>query len=248
VQPDPVSAVTRNQTAPVQPPPCARPRDNITTAMAPPVFFPQLGPLQDSMIRLELGKQRFPYVHHQGAQAIPFDVVFMIDTEPHLLVFGARGADPFAFQFNVFRNFRIDHILDDKAAYSKLVKLLGLKYDPNNPFSPAKFLTDMRDSGQIPTRATEAGRPRPEQIPAPERHVSDHDKPYFLGWRCNDNYGKRVRPENLKRTALAFGKEWADRCALRNISSCWTADEAKSRQTFDPPPERSRTGNSATER
>lgn len=185
------------------------------------------------MGRIGLRRQRFAYAHRQGARTIPFDVVFLIDTQPWQLLFGARVQRPIAILFDVRSDFSVRAYLD-AAEYAALCSVLGLRYDPANRFSPASFLTDFEGSGQIPRDATMAAVPEPHDVPRPEKHVSDHDKPFFWHWRPNLP-GRRVSAENLKRTALCFGDRYSRYCEAKNISSCWTADRDRAMRAEPPP-------------
>jgi hypothetical protein len=182
-----------------------------------------LDPLYVDMQTKGISRQRFDYVHRQGAREIIFNVVFICEQRPAYLLFGARGETPMAFLFEAYvRDGRLEtngSLESDE--YKALCNLLDLAYDPQNKFSPRRFLAQFNDS-PIPRHATDIAVPTPNEVPAPKRIVSDSDRPFFVGWRNNGDSGN-VTDLNYKRTEFAFGRRHADFCRNQNISSCWTA-------------------------
>lgn len=182
----------------------------------------ELRPLLNDMIANDEQRCIFQYRRQQ----IIFSIVLTRETDntnnPLALIFGYAGPPPFAFMFYGTQNLEFNTFLDH-GEYQRLCELLGLNYDPNNPFSPTAFLRDFADSNQIPQVVGNGMIPNPDQVPAPARFVSDADRPYFSNWRALPQ-NQHVSPKNYRRTLFAFGRQTADLLRIRRISSCWTAD------------------------
>ena len=177
-----------------------------------------LEPLYRSMISQNFDRQKFRYKHGR----VTFDVFFFIDTRPFELLFGCLGGK-FAFTVEVRLGFIIDPYLGDD--YGRLCEVLGLIYDPNNPFSTAAFFRDFER--YIPMVATRAGVPLPHEVAIYRRDVKDADKIFFCGWRNNIARGENVTEENLHKTFKILGQRAHDSCKRRNTSSCWTDAEKR---------------------
>lgn len=89
--------------------------------------------LYRSMKDQGIERYRFEYRHGHTL----FDVFFFIDESPFILLFGAKG-EAFSFEVKVIAGFNIDPTLGSDT-YRELCRVLGLEYDPNNPFSPTVF-------------------------------------------------------------------------------------------------------------
>lgn len=179
--------------------------------------------LYRSMKAKKLSRVRFQYVHGP----VTFDVFFFIDETPFCLMFGAVNFNV-AFELAVKAGFEVEPIiLPDR--YKALCKALGLRFDPNNPFSVRSFLELFNQS--IPQVAPDIPV-RPEDVAEYRRDVEESDKIYFLNWRDNTPMGKRVTQDNLFKTKRILGHETYLACLKRNISSCWTDDRSSRR---DPP-------------
>jgi hypothetical protein len=187
------------------------------------VILTGLKSLFKSMRRQDLERVRFQYIHGRVA----FDVFFFIDEDPFCLLFGAVMFNV-AFELAVRPGFEVDPHLPPEA-YGALCKALGLRYDPQNPFSVKAFLTQF--NAQIPSEIG-PNTVRPEQILQYRRDVEEVEKIYFFQWRDNSVRGENVTPENLLKTRRILGISAYEVCKRRNISSCWTDDPAKRR---DPP-------------
>ena len=126
---------------------------------------------------------------------VRFDVLYFAGQIPYLLILGVR-AKTFYFEIEISSNLDISTYLGDK--YSRLCEVLGLQYDPNNPFKPKCFFEEFNK--QVPRTAYRDRRPKPHEIAPFRRKVEDADKIYFAGWRRNNIHGDHVRPENLEKT------------------------------------------------
>lgn len=162
----------------------------------------------------EIERYRFRY----QCNKVTFEVFFFIDETPFKLLFGLIGGS-FSFDLDVKRGFQINPELP-KLKYYKLCEVLGLKHDPNNPFSPAAFFREF--DRQIPRRVNRRQEAQPHQIARYCQNVEEADKIYFCGWLNNNVRGNNVSPENLKKTKLLLGLKAYEICQAKNTSSKWT--------------------------
>ncbi|WDZ51786.1 DUF6037 family protein [Acinetobacter vivianii] len=173
-------------------------------------------PLFESMKAQKIKRYKFKF---QRSKAI-FDVIFFTDTTPdYLLLFGARGVN-FSFTIPVKKGFLIEVADLAPEVYKKLVRVLGIEYDPNNKFRPIYFFEDFNKS--IPSSAHPRNIPEPHEIAVYTNDVEEADKIYFYGWKDNTIDGKQVTEENLEKTKKLLGYETYLVCRSRNISSKWT--------------------------
>ena len=179
-----------------------------------------------SMKDQEIDRYRFEYKHGKAL----FDVFFFIDESPFVLLFGAKG-EAFSFEMEVKKGFYIFPKLDNQT-YRDLCRILGLKYDPNNPFSPKGFFEQFNKC--IPQKASKRSEAEPQHIALYRSVAEEGDKIYFLGWRNNGIRGERVREANLKKTRDLLGQKAYERCKSKNISSCWTDDPNRARKFWLP--------------
>ena len=178
--------------------------------------------LYKSMKEQYIDRYRFEYRH---AKAL-FDIFFFIDEKPFILLFGAKG-DAFSFDIEVESGFRINPVLD-KEIYKELCRVLGIKYDPENPFSTRGFFNQFNQA--IPRRAEADSIPQPQDIAAYRSIAEEEDKIYFLGWRDNEIRGENVSDTNLMKTKTLLGNKAYKRCDKKNISSCWTDDPNRAKE------------------
>jgi len=182
--------------------------------------------LYRSMKGQGIDRYRFEYRHGRAL----FDVFFFIDESPFILLFGAKG-EALSFEVEVGAGFNINPILDS-TTYKELCRVLGLEYDPNNPFSPKGFFAQFNQN--IPRVASINAKAEPHEIAQYRNVAEEEDKIYFLGWRNNDLRGERVSETNLKKTRDLLGQKVYDRCNSKNISSCWTDDASKAKKVQLP--------------
>jgi hypothetical protein len=182
--------------------------------------------LYRSMKDQEIDRYRFEYRHGRAF----FDVFFFIDDSPFILLFGAKG-ETFSFEVEVEAGFNINPTLDSPA-YKELCRVLGLEYDPNNPFSPKGFFAQFNQN--VPHAASINAKAEPNEIAQYRNVAEEEDKIYFLGWRNNDLRGERVSETNLTKTKDLLGQKAYNRCNSKNISSCWTDDASKAKKVQLP--------------
>ncbi|MGG1658381.1 DUF6037 family protein [Brevibacillus sp. NRS-1366] len=185
-----------------------------------------LKPLFKSMQDNKIKRVRFPF---SMANAV-FDVFFFVDERPFTLMFGAKGLN-FYFEVPVKNGFDIDPILDNNV-YNTLCKILGLKYDPNQKFSPRIFFQEF--DKKIPHNVSAQNVPKPHHVATYRKNVEENDKIFFMKWLDNTIQSHDVRPENLEKTKRILGYEAYIRCKQKNISSCWTDNESKAVDFYLP--------------
>ncbi|MDX1811382.1 MAG: DUF6037 family protein [Gammaproteobacteria bacterium] len=182
--------------------------------------------LYRSMKDQGIDRYRFEYCHGCAL----FDVFFFIDESPFILLFGAKG-EAFSFEVEVKAGFYIDPTLDGDT-YKELCKVLGLEYDPRNPFSPKGFFSQFNLN--VPNVASISVKAEPHEIAQYRKVAEEEDKIYFLGWRNNHIRGEQVSETNLKKTKDLLGQMAYSCCNSKNISSCWTDDPAKAKKVWIP--------------
>lgn len=152
--------------------------------------------------------------------SVSFEVFFFIDETPFKLMFGVK-AHNFYFEVNVTNGFVIDTNLGNK--YTQLRKILGLQYDPDNPFKTFYFFSEFNN--WIPKHALVNNKPEPSDIAYYRRDIEESEKIYFMGWKDNEKRGEQVSPKNLQKTRLLLDYGAYLICKRKNISSRWTHDK-----------------------
>lgn len=183
-------------------------------------------PLYRSMKQQGIERYKFEFSLNQCM----FDVFFFIDSSNFLLLFGAKGEN-FSFEITVERGFQISTRLETQV-YRELCRVLGLKYDLKNRFSPSKFFEDF--NYRIPDKAYFRQKAEPHEIAQYYNNIEESHKKYFLGWRDNTSRGDNVTDSNLFKTKALLGEAAYRRCRERNISSCWTDKKEKAKKFYLP--------------
>lgn len=186
-----------------------------------------LVPLFESMKAQNIKRYKFQFQRND----VVFDVIFFTDENPYSLLFGARGHN-FSFKIPVEKGFFINENQLPNEVYNKLIKVLGLKYDPNNKFRPLFFFEDFNKS--IPYSAHPRNVPQPHEVAIYRRDVEEAHKIYFCGWRDNTLNDKHVTEKNLEKTKKLLGYETYLVCRSKNISSLWTDNERLAGELTDP--------------
>ncbi len=185
-----------------------------------------LADLHKSMKENEIKRYKFDYLIND----VVFDVLFFVDESPYSLIFGAKGKN-LCFELKVLPGYRISPILNNDT-YKALCKILNLKQDKNNPFSPAAFFNEFNT--KIPQYTNINNRPKPHEVAKYRKNVEEAEKIYFCGWFDDEKVGKKVRESNLEKTKAILGVEVYEFCKRRNVSTCWTADELKAIEVIIP--------------
>lgn len=183
--------------------------------------------LHQSMRAQRIDRYRFEYNHGRAH----FDVLFLADETPFLLLLGLRGG-AMAFEFEVTRGYLVRDVYMDPRDYRALVQLLGLEFDPAHRFRPADFLEWIDRAA--PAIALQSGRAGPSDVARFRRDVEEQHKIYFLKWQHYPSGTRGPTAENLAKTRKLLGFRYYEICRDRRISSCWT-DIARNAQPLCAP-------------
>ena len=175
--------------------------------------------LASSMRKNGIGRETFAFVL-QGPNPIRFSVAFIIDETPWALVFGVADHN-IAFEIPVHRGFMVSAGDISKDTWREILRLLGVQYNENDPFTRETFLLRYLDRN-IPTAASRRNA-YPHEIPRRMSVTDEAHKIYFVRWLPHGK-NKRVTQPNLEKTKRYLGEHWAGACSSRNISSCWSAE------------------------
>ncbi|MCC3688383.1 DUF6037 family protein [Bacillus cereus] len=174
--------------------------------------------LYGEMKKQEIKRCRFDFTFNN----VTFDVFFFIDETPFKLMFGAKLKN-FYFELDVTSGFNINTYLGEK--YNELCDVLGLEYNPDNPFKSSYFFEGF--NRRIPITVNKNNYPQPHEVAEYRNDVEESEKIYFWGWLNHGESGNSVTLENLKKTEKILGVDAYKTCKLRNISSRWTDDRSK---------------------
>ncbi len=153
---------------------------------------------------------------------VRFEVFFDIYETPFKLIFVVREQN-YRLSIDVQKGFVIDPILN-KDEYRALAQVLGLTYDPKNPFSPPKFFIDFNK--HIPEHA-------PYKVPKEqvyrfyESDIEEADRIFYktkIEWNKLPNSKGNVTEKNLFKTRVLY-PELYETCKRNNISIVYTANE-----------------------
>lgn len=182
--------------------------------------------LYKDMKQSNIDRYKFPFTYNK----VNFDVFFLIDSSPFILMFGVK-AHNFYFELEVKNGFYIsDKISQDK--YKELCEILGLQYDPNNPFKPSYFFNEFNKS--IPKKMKIKAKVLPQDIGYYKKQVEESDRIYFIGWRNNNVAREEVSEDNLEKTRQLISEQAYTRCKDKNISSRWATDEKAAIEVYMP--------------
>ena len=148
-----------------------------------------------------------------------FEVLFDIYKIPYELHFLQKESD-FNFWVHVEKGFIINPTLS-KVVYSKLCKVLNLKYDPDNKFSTNAFFDEFNK--KIPDYNDKREKKERELLKFYSSDIEEPDKLYFNGfieWKKLNN-GKNVTPKNLNKTRILYPQHY-DTCKRENVSIRYT--------------------------
>nr|WP_283092957.1 DUF6037 family protein [Planococcus sp. MSAK28401] len=169
--------------------------------------------LHSNMKKQQIKKAKF----QSKINGIIFNNIFFIDSIPYKLAIGVRDKNLY-FEIPVSSEFTIRPYLGDK--YGEICKILGLKYDKNNPYSPKKFFESINIG--IPSKVCLKDVPLPHEIAPYRSHVNQPEKIYFKGWWDNDLRGEKVQESNLEKTRALLDEEAYKMCKKHNMSSQWS--------------------------
>ncbi len=178
-------------------------------------------PIYNQMRRNKIFRYKFAYTVNK----VEFDIFFFIDSSPYVILFGSKLTN-FSFSIELEQGFLIRSTKLSEKDYNTLCKLLGLTYDPNNPFSTNKFFSEF--NLKIPEYIHIQANVLPEHIAKYVTLAEETDKIYFCGWLDNNKRNNHVQSSNLEKTRKLLGESAYKTCQEKNISSCWTDNKHKS--------------------
>ena len=147
-----------------------------------------------------------------------YECLFEILSRPFKLQIGTVGNNPEIFKFDVLPGFIIETYLST-VEYYKLVRILGIRYDPDHLFKTGDFLRVL--NAHLPKNCTEAKEKQRLAVRERKTRLKDVNKDIFIGWYPNP-LGNTVRDENYEKTKKYFGTEYADYLRKINTSTRWT--------------------------
>lgn len=175
--------------------------------------FTNLSALHNNMIINSETRAKFSFTYNKRS----FSCVFICDTVPYILIIAYLGHD-FAVELNINNDYSTPSYLEN-SLYKQLIELLGIKFDPNNKFTPTTFF-DIIDNN-IPEKYEKINYYDVLLAERIIRDIEEADKIYFLGFRNNPS-NQSVTPKNYEKTILAFGTKIANSLKQHNISTRWT--------------------------
>lgn len=152
---------------------------------------------------------------------VDFNIFFDIGSIPFRLGLLPKGNNN-QIWLNVLKGFEIDSNLS-KNDYYKLIELLGLKTDKNNPFSPFKFFLQFNNA--IPNNIKSLNHKEIARISRSVTSLEEEDKTVFYGlieWDKGKTGNKRSK-ENLEKTRLLLPKTYEE-IKDKNISVKYRAE------------------------
>ena len=108
----------------------------------------------------------------------------------------------------------------------KLQDIVGLKYDPNNPFSTNSFFEEFNK--KIPHQISSYQKAYRDKLILSSHSIEESEKLYFNGfieWEKIDS-GKKRSHENLEKTRLLFPKRY-NQIKDRNVSIRYSSIKSK---------------------
>lgn len=185
----------------------------------------RLRELHANMRANNITRCRFNYRY----QTLNFDVFFLTDQNPYVLMFGLIGHNA-AFQVNVRNGYNIDPVIP-REIYNLICQLLNLQYDPNNPFKPSSIFEHFNQNMNV--HINHNNHARAHHIAPYYSDIEEADKIYFLGWRNNAAH-EHVGASNLDKTRRLLGEEAYQFSERNNVSTRWTADIDSAVEFFYP--------------
>lgn len=185
----------------------------------------RLRELHANMRANDITRCRFNYTY----QTIQFDVFFLTDQNPYILMFGIIGHNA-AFKVEVHPGYNITPRIPNDI-YTLICNILGLQADVNNPFRPMVIFEHFNENMNV--NINRNNRAQSHQIAPYHPDVEEADKIYFLGWRNNASH-EHVGDSNLDKTRRLLGEEAYLFSLQNNISTRWTADIAAAVEFFYP--------------
>lgn len=182
--------------------------------------------LYGQMKKLELERIKFDFSYAK----VDFDVIFMIDVRPFVLMFGVKRENIY-FEVEVHQGFSIIPFIDE-LVFPKLLALFCFEGNGNEVFKAFHFFEAFNKS--IPGAISCDSVVYPSLMAQYKKDVEESEKIYFCGWidhdlnmKLNPNYNRFVQDANLVKTRKWLGEKAYLRCRKGNISSRWTDNKDK---------------------
>lgn len=146
---------------------------------------------------------------------VDFDIFFDIGITPYKIGFLVIN-DDFQLWLDILPGFKINTFLS-KAELNSLIKVLKLKYDPDNKFSTKKFFEEFNSKIPGDFRLI-----KKQELPNLVKYIYDieeSEKVYYKGvidWERINN-GKNRQESNLEKTRLLYPKLY-EQIKDRNMS------------------------------
>lgn len=153
---------------------------------------------------------------------IDFDVFFDIGVKPFkigLLLINNN----FQLWINLDNDFMINPYLSN-IEFKSLIRVLNLKYDPNNKFSTIKFFEDF--NSKIPNEFKTIKKKELQNLIITIYNIEEENKVYYNGlidWSKVNN-GKKKTKKNIEKTRLLYPKLY-ERIKEKNISVRYTINK-----------------------
>ena len=163
------------------------------------------------------------YIFNYSKNGVIFNILFDIYYSPFKLHF-LVVKDNFSFVIDINKGFIISTSLN-KEDYIRLCRVLGLKYDEDNPFSPKIFFEDFDKNIPLYNKRKHNKR---ELYKFYCNSIEESNKIYYKGilpWKEINN-GKNVTQENLEKTRILY-PELYDFCKRENVSIIYTANKSE---------------------
>ena len=159
---------------------------------------------------------------------IDFDIYYNIGVVPfRLLIVQLRSN--FCIDLIVENGYEIDSRIDNDK-YSKLCKILGLKYDPEKPFSPSKFFSEIdKNIPSSPINITDDKRASLYTYVVDKKERTDGQ--YYLGKRFWANVSRSKA--NSEKVQFLLPEVWNIIKDVSNLSICFTNTIEKRRSYKD---------------
>ncbi|MEE4199012.1 MAG: DUF6037 family protein [Bacteroidales bacterium] len=164
----------------------------------------------------------FSYVKN----SIKFDVFFDIGYSPFRIGFLVLNSD-FQLWLDIRLGFYINTKLNKKDFY-KLIDILGINSDPDNPFSTTLFFEEFNN--KIPPKFKDIAHKERAMIISRIKDIEEEDKIYYKGlidWEKSENGNRRC--ENLEKTRLLYPKLYYQ-IKDKNISVRYTSNKEEARE------------------
>ncbi len=193
--------------------------------MANNIFMENLKKLHQDMLVCDESTSAFTI----SISGKAFSCIFSALSFPYCLFLTTLSLKPKTIEFPINENYCTSNFIP-KDTYKIIVDYLDFKYDPDNPFTPSKFLKEVNTS--CPNKSnSKAPVSEVVRVASKSRNIPDDKRIYFCGWRRNPKEDS-VSEENFKKTKVIVDEQTAERFRVENVSSCWT-DEANKERLSD---------------